>query len=88
MNITTIEIRNVKGIDSHKYDLRLMPNKPNLLVAPNGFGKSSFATAFASMNSKRMDLSKNDCYQCNDANLPKLLLTVEDDSKNTTTLKV
>lgn len=77
--ITSIEITNVKGIKKQKFDLCLMPNKPNLLVAPNGFGKSSIATAFASMNRNRMDLSENDYYQCDSSNLPELTLTIKDE---------
>ena len=45
MKIKSIEIENIKGISHAKYDLGIIPNKPNLIVAPNGFGKSSFATA-------------------------------------------
>jgi hypothetical protein len=78
--ITAIEIKNVKGFEHQKFDLRLLPNKPNLLVAPNGFGKTSFATAFASMNRNRMTLDDNDCYKCDNQNQPELTLTIEDNS--------
>ena len=67
--------------------MRLWPNKPNLLVAPNGFGKSSIATAFASMNSRRIKLDKNDCYQCNEGHQPEVHLTFEDKPNKTKTLK-
>ncbi len=83
MNITSISIVNVKGIENQTFAIRLLPNKPNLLVAPNGFGKSSIATAFSSMNRNRMTLAINDCYQCDSQNQPKLELTIEDDSHNT-----
>ena len=43
MEIKNIEITNIKGINHIVFNLELIPNKPNLLVAPNGFGKSSFA---------------------------------------------
>ena len=86
MNITSIKIINIKGIKYQKFDLRLMPNKPNLLVAPNGSGKSSIATALASMNRNRMKLDDNDCYQCNNQNQPELTLTVENDSHPPQTL--
>ena len=86
MNIRSIEITNVKGIEHEKFDLKLMPNKPNLLIAPNGSGKSSIAVAFDSMNRNRMTLDDNDCYQCDKGNQPELTLTVEDDSRNTQTL--
>lgn len=53
----TLEIKNVKGIDSKFFDLQLFPNKPSVLVAPNGFGKSSIACAFNSLNNARIDLA-------------------------------
>ncbi|WP_426765477.1 hypothetical protein, partial [Pseudomonas aeruginosa] len=39
--IDKIAITNVKGIESSVFDVQLIPNKPTLVVAPNGFGKSS-----------------------------------------------
>lgn len=74
MSINVIEIKNIKGIDHKQFKLQLMPNKPNLLVAPNGFGKSSIATAFASMNANRMILADKDHYKEDTNNQPKLLL--------------
>ena len=81
--ITSIEIKFVKGIETQKFNLRLMPNKPNLLVAPNGFGKTSIATAFASMNRNRITLDDNDLYKGDNQNQPEINLTIEDDSQNT-----
>ena len=46
MNINQVEITNVKGIGNKSFQLDLNPNKANILVAPNGCGKSSFALAF------------------------------------------
>jgi len=83
MNIISIEIKNVKGIQNQCFAMRLIPNKPNLLVAPNGFGKTSFAAAFASMNRNRMTLDDQDCYKCDNQNQPELTLTIEDNSHNT-----
>lgn len=88
MNITAIEIKNVKGIDHRQFNLELFPNKPNLLVAPNGFGKSSIATAFASMNSKRMTLLDKDHHKEDTNQPPELSITFDgqtltaDPSKN------
>lgn len=86
MKIVSIDIANVRGIEDQKFELDLFPNKPNLLVAPNGFGKSSIATAFASMNRNRMALDENDCFQCDSLNKPKLTLIVESDSHQKKTL--
>lgn len=72
MSIESIEIQNIKGFDRTKFSLQLVPNKPNLLVAPNGFGKSSIATAFASMNSKRMTLAEKDHHKEDKNHPPEL----------------
>jgi hypothetical protein len=76
MNITLIEIKNVKGIGQRSFAVDILPNKPNLFVAPNGFGKSSIATAFSSMNSKRMTLDGEDHHRGDESNAPELAITV------------
>ena len=74
--IKTIEIENIKGIGSGQkamsFDLDIIPNKPSLIVAPNGFGKSSIATAFKAMNSERIMLDKKEFYMELETNLPSL----------------
>ena len=42
--------------NDNSFDVHIMPNKVNLLVAPNGFGKSSIAKGFKSLNANRLDL--------------------------------
>lgn len=56
--ITNITIKNIKGFmnNDNSFDVHIMPNKVNLLVAPNGFGKSSIAKAFEYLNENRLDL--------------------------------
>lgn len=76
MSISEIEITNIKGIEHKKFQLHLLPNKPNLLVATNGFGKSSIATAFASMNTQRLTLEEKDCYKEDTTLQPKLSITI------------
>src|SRR5690606_11966797 len=46
--------------------------KPNLLVASNGFGKSSLAAAFHSLNRERLNLSKDHLHR-DDGSLDPLL---------------
>lgn len=89
MNIKTIEITNIKGIGYKLLTLNLAPNKPNILVAPNGFGKSSFAIGFESLRSNKIELDNKHYFQNNVQNSPILTLTlttgetlVADDSKN------
>lgn len=81
MKISTIEITNIKGIAYKKFQLDLAPNKPNILVAPNGFGKSSFAIGFNSLKSNKIDLAEKNYHKNNDSNRPVLSLTL---SNNTT----
>ena len=88
MKIKRVTIKNVKGFASKTFDLDVLPNKPNLLVAPNGFGKSSIAVAFDSMNSKRMTLDEADCYQGDEANAPELTLELVLDDGTPITVQV
>lgn len=77
MTISMIEIKNIKGIDHKRLKVTVSPNKPNLLVAPNGFGKSSIATAFSCMNSRRLTLEQIDHHK-EDLNLaPSLAITLD-----------
>lgn len=79
MKIKSIEIKNIKGISNAKFDLDIIPNKPNLIVAPNGFGKSSFATAFNSLNANRINLDDKSYFENNQENEPQLAVVTEDD---------
>ncbi len=59
-HIDEVEIKNVKGISHKKYRVFVYPNTPNILVAPNGFGKSSLAAAFSALGANKLDLP-DDC---------------------------
>lgn len=90
MNIRTIEITNIKGIGHRVFTLDIVPNRPNILVAPNGFGKSSFAIGFDSLRSSKIELDDKNYYLKNDQNRPILKLTlttgetlIADDTRNT-----
>lgn len=90
MNITTIEITNVKGVEHSLFNLDLVPNRPNILVAPNGFGKSSFAIAFDSLRSNKIELEEKHYHKKDTTKRPILSLSlttgetlVADDTQNT-----
>lgn len=92
MKIKTIEISNIKGIGQKTFQLDIEPNKPNILVAPNGFGKSSFAIAFDSLKSNRIELDDKHYFNKSTSNRPVLSLTLSNgvtltanDSQNTIT---
>ncbi|KRT14719.1 hypothetical protein ASU31_17600 [Pedobacter ginsenosidimutans] len=90
MNIKTIEITNIKGIGHKLFTLDLAANRPNILVAPNGFGKSSFAIGFDSLRNNKIELDDKNYYLKDANNRPILTLTlttgqtlVADDTQNT-----
>lgn len=92
MNISTIEITNIKGIGNKLFKLDIVPNRPNILVAPNGFGKSSFAIGFDSLKSNRIELDDKHYFNKNVGNRPILSLSLTngvtltaDDNQNTIT---
>jgi len=92
MNISTIEITNIKGIGKKLFKLDLVPNRPNILVAPNGFGKSSFAIGFDSLKSNKIELDEKHYFNKIIGNRPALSLTltngvtlIADDTQNTIT---
>ena len=68
MKISAIEITNIKGIAHNRFQLDLSPNKPNILVAPNGFGKSSFAIGFNSLKTNKIELEEKNYHKKAQAN--------------------
>lgn len=77
--ITGITCNHVKGINHLDVPCDFYPNKPNYLVAPNGSGKSSLATAFASLNTRRLKLADADRYNGEDWDDTSLSVTFDDD---------
>lgn len=67
--ITNVTLKNIKGfgMTNNSFDLEMFSNKFNIIVAPNGFGKSSITTAFNSLTSKKIELVKQDYHQENDS---------------------
>lgn len=83
MNIKSIQIKNVRGLQDHTVELgQMYPNKPSLMVAPNGSGKSSFALAFQWLNQRRIKLNKDDAYNGDETNSPELIITTDEPSRN------
>lgn len=74
--IKSIAIENIRGIKYSTFQLDIIPNKPSLLVAPNGFGKSSLAAAFAALKTKRLELPKDQLHLGDESLAPKLTLTI------------
>lgn len=78
MKIKSIEISNIKGISSFKTECNLSPNKINIFVAPNGFGKTSLSKAFEYLSHSRIDLVDNDIHNSNRALIPQINIEIED----------
>lgn len=77
--IKIIKVTNVKGIgqdtNNSTFEFDLHPNRPNIFVAPNGFGKSSLATAFISLQSNRIMLHRDHYYEDDENNKPEISIT-------------
>ena len=78
--ISEIRIENVKGYGSSgkKLNVNLDPQKINLCVAPNGFGKSSLATAFESLKRTRLEISDDNKHFEEIDQPSSLMLTIDD----------
>ncbi len=72
--LKNIKIEYIKGIQNKEFPLDIQPNKPSLLVAPNGFGKSSFATAFNSMQSNKIALKGDDFHSESSSHKPRITI--------------
>ena len=82
--ITNITLENIKGfgMTHNSFDVEIISNKFNILVAPNGFGKSSITTAFDSLTSRKIELDKQDYHQENES-LP-ISLSINEEGKTYT----
>ena len=74
MVITEIFIENIKGLQHFELKQPIFPNRPNILVAPNGFGKTSLTTAFKSLKSTGLELDESSYYNGDDSNRAVLRL--------------
>ena len=67
--ITEIKLKNIKGFGdpAQLVKVNILPNKVNLLVAPNGWGKSSLTAAFDSLRPSELEVAKEYKYKQDDA---------------------
>ena len=82
--IKKIEIKNIKGFKNYQFSPNqyLIPNKPNLFVAPNGFGKSSITTAFNALLKTKIKLSPLEYREQNFDYKPCLSIITSDEYGN------
>lgn len=83
MNIKKIKIENIKGFGSknNEIEVNVKPNKYNILVASNGFGKSSITAAFANLKKNRLDVPKENMHELNENAKPKIEIELDDGRK-------
>ena len=77
MIIKSVTIKNIRGFQNRKIELDMIPNKPSMLVAPNGTGKSSFAIAFKSLKPRSLQVDKDEIYSNNDTFIPELIVETD-----------
>lgn len=71
--IQRIKIENIKGKSCFEASFtNFTANQPNIVVAPNGYGKSTIATAFKAAQHGKLKLDPRDIYQQDSDNHPKL----------------
>ncbi len=82
-SIDKIHIENVRGIENETFQISLIPFMPTFLVAPNGFGKSSIAIAFNSLNRDRLKLDAKNSHlgEISREPLLEIYFTQKDNSK-------
>lgn len=77
MKIKNLSIKNAKGLKSITIN-DLDSSKLNLLVAPNGFGKSSIAYLIDKVNSNRINTDRNfEYYSLDSKNSPYIKLVID-----------
>ncbi len=72
--INKITIKEIKGIEFKEFSFNIVSNKPNLFVAPNGFGKSSLATAFSSMKRTGIELDEGNLFKHKKDTSPEVII--------------
>lgn len=82
--ISNITIKNIKVFSDrdNSIDVDIKSGKINILVAPNGYGKSSITAAFKSLTNSRIKVERKDIHN-EDEHLDSVLSIIEDDIQYT-----
>ncbi|ASP76502.1 hypothetical protein CDO28_34645 (plasmid) [Sinorhizobium meliloti] len=72
MTISKIHIENIRGFEKVSLTVNLRPNCTNILVAPNGFGKSSICTAFNCARGSKLNVDEKDKHKKKDTAVSRL----------------
>lgn len=78
-DISNITVKNIKGFSDrdNSIDVDIKSGRINILVAPNGYGKSSITAAFKSLTKSKIKVEKEDIYK-EDEQLDSSLSITED----------
>tara|TARA_B100001939_G_scaffold340081_1_gene347682 strand:+ start:7287 stop:9059 length:1773 start_codon:yes stop_codon:yes gene_type:complete len=80
VTIKNICIENTRGIDLLTINADILKNRPNILVAPNGFGKTSIAAAFRNAAHQTfIKICDGDRHQHDETRKSKIKLELEED---------
>ncbi|OYR09216.1 AAA family ATPase [Brucella grignonensis] len=88
MTISKIVIQNIRGFDDTTLDVQFLPNKPNIFIAPNGFGKSTLSTAFNCARGAKLLVDEKDKHRQQEVRISLLKICHEgkwltaDETKN------
>ena len=77
MEIKSVTIKNIRGFQNTRIELDMIPNKPSIIVAPNGSGKTSFAVAFNSVKPRSFIVDNEEIYSNNDTFIPELIVETD-----------
>jgi len=87
--IQAIRIKNVRGIEDQTFNFQtpeMYPNKVHLLIAPNGFGKSSIASAFDNLKPNSLRLKERQLFRHDENRKAELNLYYKNSSGQSTEL--
>lgn len=63
LEINSLKVKNCRGISKFEFTKSIESNKPNIIIAPNGFGKTSLTHLFMSISGHNcIKLNKDDRY--------------------------
>ncbi len=82
--IKSIRVKNIKGFSEKTFEFRtpeMFGNKFHVLVAPNGFGKSSLATAFRSLRPRSLRVVKDDKHRGDEELQCELEVVIDEDGQ-------
>lgn len=82
MTISKIHIENIRGFEKVSLTVNLRPNCTNIVVAPNGFGKSSISTAFNCARGGKLSVDEKEKYKKNEAAASRLSIECDGNTLN------